>query len=67
MRNREDVRFDFLIGKTIDEARSLLDKAYFIVIGENEGRSIYISFEYNPSRIVVSVYDGKIYRIDKIG
>jgi len=64
MKTKED--FKFLIGKTIEQSKQFLEKPYFITIVENDGRSIYASYEYCPHRIKVCVTNSIISRIDDV-
>jgi len=67
VRQKED--FNFLIGKTLAEANDEIKKSdpYFIFVGERDGKTFYRTMEFNNARIVVSVRNGHIFRIDSIG
>lgn len=63
MKTKED--FNFLIGKTLDESKSL-EYPYYIFVGEQDGKTFYRPFEYNPYRVIVSISNGIIFRIDDV-
>ena len=60
-------QFDYLVGKRLEIAKQEIPKPFFLFIADQDGRSFYKTFDYNLSRINVSVVDGVIIKVYDIG
>lgn len=59
-----DRDFNYIIGKSVDNAKTELPPKYSICVIEEDGQTFYKTMDFNPFRINVIVRNGKIYRID---
>jgi len=58
--------FKHLLGKTVEEANSIIPNGFFININENNGESFYRRAEFNPRRICVIIRNNIITKIDGV-
>jgi hypothetical protein len=58
--------FEYLVNKSINEANKEIKPPFFIFVVNQNGKSIYRSYEYNPRRICVWANGDIITKIDSI-
>lgn len=58
--------FNRFVGMNINKATEEIPSPFFFFIVNNNGRSIYRTYEYNPRRVCVWVADDIITKIDSI-
>ncbi len=62
----ENQDFEYLVNKSIDEANNEINPRFFIFVVNQDGRSIYRSYEYNPRRVCIWANGDIITKIDSI-
>ena len=55
--------FNFIVGKSVEDAKKIITKPYYIIVTKEDGESFYITMQYDPHRIHVTVEKGIITEI----
>jgi len=62
----EVAEFNRFVGMDIDKASIELPKPFFFFVVNNNGKTIYRTWEFNPKRICIWVENNIITKIDSI-
>ena len=58
--------FNFLVGKTLEQAQTEIPKRYSIFVNEKDGEALYRPQEMDPHRINVRTKKGTITKVDGV-